>query len=277
MAFDQAAWRVIGATRRGRLHAHRGEHREDAVQGAQWSDGWCVAVADGAGSSAWSRIGSAMATSLLVESVRDACAASSVQERVPLGLRDILERALTRVVNAMRILADEVGEPWRAFRTTLLAVLVHEGQLATLQIGDGAIMLRSVHGTLEHPYAPAVGEYSGEVAHFLPDDGALEVGVASIREDDAATYDLAVLCTDGIEDPWYPLARHGAALIDEWMTGAASEHPSPAGYVRADIGEVITATAPNASCADALATWLTFEKRGENDDRTAAIAWRRRD
>lgn len=264
---DNKGWRLIGASRRGRLHAHRGEHREDAVACRTWPAGWCLAVADGAGSSAWSRIGSTLATTVLADVVGNATTAAS--------LRDRLQHALSTVMSAMRELADQVGEPGKALRTTLLAVVVHEGQLATLQIGDGAIMLRTAGGDIHLPYAPAVGEYSGEVSHFLPDDGALDVGVASIQLHDASKYDVAVLCTDGVEDPWYPLARYGDALMAEWAGRPLGDRPLPEGYIAAEAPVVMHGDRSAADASNALVAWLTFEKRGENDDRTAAIAWRR--
>jgi len=270
---DHGDWRLIGASRRGRLHAHRAEHREDAVAHATWRGGWCIAVADGAGSSPYSRIGSAIVTRIFTEQIAH-MVPRDVRALGTTSIGDALRESLAQANTALRRFADDVGEPWKAFRTTLLATVVHGEHLATVQIGDGAILLRAVDGTVHHPYTPAVGEYSGEVAHFLPDEGALEVGQASVQITEATPYDTVVLCTDGVEDPWYPLTRYGQALLGEWSGRATDSQSLPAGYIAAAAPRVMDNARSSLASAEALATWLAFEKRGENDDRTAAIAWR---
>ena len=74
-----------------------------------------------------------------------------------------------------------------------------------------------------------------------------------------------LLATDGVEDPWYPLARHAPALLAS-LAGEAATVPE---------GLLLTGTAAPLreadGAGDALLHWLAFEKRGENDDRTLAV------
>ena len=50
-------WVIVGASRRGQLHAHEGTFREDAFRTMAVDDWSLIAVADGAGSHKLSRIG----------------------------------------------------------------------------------------------------------------------------------------------------------------------------------------------------------------------------
>ncbi len=258
----QGPWALIAASRRGRLHAHRGDHREDAIAMHEHATGWCGAVADGAGSAPWSRLGAAIATQTF-------CAAF-VAATGPLGPR---ATAAARVSHdALRQFAQQSDIPLRALRTTLLAAAVDGNQLATLQVGDGGIVVVGRDNTVTLPQAGDAGEFSGEVHHFLPDDGSLERLVASMQIMSLASVRAVLLVSDGIEDPWYPLARHAPLLVESLEHGLTDERAAAIavanGVQHAWRGTVATAPDPAA----ALGEWMTFEKRGENDDRSVLFA-----
>jgi hypothetical protein len=79
-----------------------------------------------------------------------------------------------------------------------------------------------------------------------------------------------LLASDGVEDPWYPLPRHAASLYQQLQQGVSSEHATAAGVSPAHTTTVLNAPDP----VRALVEWLSFEKRGENDDRTLCVARR---
>ncbi|MBC8254933.1 MAG: protein phosphatase 2C domain-containing protein, partial [Ardenticatenia bacterium] len=59
-------WRIVGASRRGKMHAHKGIYREDAFAFGE-TNGWhLVVVADGGGSCPLSRVGSQLAADTAV-------------------------------------------------------------------------------------------------------------------------------------------------------------------------------------------------------------------
>jgi hypothetical protein len=149
----------------------------------------------------------------------------------------------------------------------LLVAAVHQGMLGVMQEGDGAMAFRHHDGTLTHPHAAATGDYSGEVAHFLPDDGALEQLLVSLSQRPVNDVQTVLLATDGVEDPWYPFTRHAGALIDTLLIGITDDTALPPALTPARTASVLQATDPG----QALAEWLTFEKRGENDDRTLCV------
>jgi hypothetical protein len=257
-------WSLVLASRRGRVHAHRAEHREDAGALLRFNGGFVAAVADGAGSAPWSRLGSAIATDVVTHTVRDSLRHGAAPAD---ALQGALVEAAERVNDVMRAFAEHAGLPLKALRCTLLVMAVHGTQLGVLQVGDGAMALKRRDGTLIHPHAAATGDFSGEVAHFLPDDGALAVLQQSVAVYDAGEIDAALLATDGVEDPWYPFTRHAGALFDVLTGGSDEAAILPAGLTLSWSASVTTAADP----AHALSEWLAFEKRGENDDRTLCL------
>ncbi len=266
-SLSAGAWSVIAASRRGRLHAHRGDHREDAIAMRRIESGWCGAVADGAGSAPWSRIGAAVATHTF-------CATFAARTGPS---RPRATAAADATFATLRALAEAFGVPPRALRTTLLAVAVVGDEILTLQVGDGGIALIGHDGVAQLPQAGDSGEFSGEVTHFLPDDGSRERLVASLHVSAASAARAVILASDGIEDPWYPFARHAPLLVESIEHGvtdarAAAIHAAN-GVQFAWRGEVRTAH----DAATALGDWMTFEKRGENDDRSLLFARLHRD
>ncbi len=257
-------WQLLVASRRGRLHAHRGAHREDAAAWRATADAWCVAIADGAGSAPYSRVGAHVAVSQAVHAAADALSRPGVSPA------EALAQGARAAQQALHALAETAPCAPRALRTTLLAVAGRGAQVALMQVGDGAMVCRGASGTVRQPVGGHAGDFSGEVSHFLPDPGALDALLASIVEVPPADATVLLLATDGVEDPWYPLPRTAPGLL----ASLAGEAP-PAGTM--PNGLTLTATASPGGVlaagdpAAALTAWLGFEKRGENDDRTLAL------
>ncbi len=263
---SSADWRLLCATARGRLHAHRGEHREDAVAALTFRDGWCGAVADGAGSAKWSRLGAAIATHVITHALREALQHGAAPVA---ALADAARGAATSASTAMVQFAERCGVPLRELRTTLLVAVVHGTRAATLQVGDGGVVLLLRDGASVLPHAGDAGEFSGEVTHFLPDDGALDRLLLSYAEHDVDNLRAILTMSDGIEDPWYPLGRHADTLFAQLRDGVNDANANVAGITHRMRGPVLAAPDPVHAAVD----WLTFEKRGENDDRTLLLAW----
>lgn len=268
-----APWTLVLSSRRGRLHAHRGDHREDAGHLLHFADGWCAAVADGAGSAPYSRIGSALATFTVTHAVREALHHGAAAAE---ALGPALRHAAQLTNDAHRDFASRTGLALRDLRTTLLVAVLHRGVLGVMQVGDGAMAVLHADGTVSHPHAAATGDYSGEVAHFLPDDGALDVLQSSLKTMPAANVAAVLLASDGVEDPWYPFTRWAKPLVlsladgSDGTEGATdADRALPPSLVPSFTQSVLDAPDP----VHALADWLAFEKRGENDDRTLCLAY----
>lgn len=264
-----APWSLVLSSRRGRLHAHRGDHREDAGHLLHFAEGWCAAVADGAGSASYSRIGSAIATFTITHALREALQHGAA---APSALGPALRHAAQVAHDAQRDFAARTGLALRDLRTTLLVAALHRDLLGVMQVGDGAMAVLHTDGAVSHPHAAATGDYSGEVAHFLPDDGALDVLQASLKTMPATNVAAVLLASDGVEDPWYPFTRWAKPLVHTLVHGVPDdvegEATLPPSLVPAITSSVLAAADP----VHALAEWLAFEKRGENDDRTLCLA-----
>ncbi len=266
-------WDVLLASRRGRLHAHRGEHREDAGTVLLYEHGWCAAVADGAGSAPYSRLGAAIAVHTVTRALKDLLQPPSPRADGVLpaaALHAALLTAASDVQRAMQAFAERTGCAPRALRTTLLVAALHHDEIGLLQVGDGGIVWLHNDGRTSQPMQGDAGEFSGEVAHFLPDTGALARLQQSVLVQPAAGCAAVLLASDGVEDPWYPLPRHAATLYQQLQHGVSAEHATAAGVSPARSTAVLNALDP----VRALAEWLAFEKRGENDDRTLCVARR---
>ncbi len=261
-----AGWSLLLAARRGRLHAHRGEHREDAGTVLTFSGGWCAAVADGAGSATYSRLGSAIATHAATHALRDAVQHGTAPAAALEHALDVAARAAN---DSMRRFAQLTSLALRDLRTTLLLVVWHAGRVGSLQVGDGAIAMLAADDRVTLPHLGDSGDFSGEVTHFLPDDGAIERLLTSRTVQPTADVTGILLASDGVEDPWYPFARNAAPLLVQLRHGVHDTNASTAGVTQSMRGPVLAAADP----VHALIEWLAFEKRGENDDRTLFVAW----
>ena len=279
VAFERVlpGWRAAGASRRGRMHANGGTHREDSVACDAHDRATVLCVSDGAGSCQHSRIGSYVATRRVVEfllaateKVDAAVAADAAKLKEHLSAK-VTEAAIA-ATDALLDLARKSGCSPKDFRCTLLTMLHYRGGqhelLLTNQIGDGAICLLRKDKSTARLGSSDSGTHSGEVSCFVPDDCARVKAKAVEVISDVAPVECVLLCSDGIEDPFYPLEKKAAAIFRQFYTGV--DQPLP------DFKAQLLQLAPllQESAAWALAQWLEFEKRGENDDRTVAVLHR---
>lgn len=258
-------WHLVGITQRGRIHAHDGTHREDEMSIVSSTRGFALAAADGAGSSRWSRV-AAWAVCREVS----ACARSLWEATTPSSAAlagDALVQALDQASRALRDAAQQGGLDVRDFRTTALVALVVDQALVTLQVGDGAIIGLTRAGTVRRLGVTDSGSYSGEVTAFIP-EVTLDGIAARLTTHALDDFESLLVVTDGIEDPFYPLERRGVDVMRQLYEGV--EAPLDATMLQHPHGPVVGAD----DALEQLTAWISFERRGENDDRTLAGAFR---
>ncbi len=270
-------WRVAGATRRGRQHAHQGTHREDAIRFRSSSRCTILCAADGAGSSKWSRLGSHLTslrvTDHIIEQVEQM---DPALEESPEKLTDFLKTQISKAVALACATLEEAAlacsSAPKDFRSTLLTLVHFHGKKRELflcnQIGDGAICVLFNDKTTQILGASDSGSFSGEVSCFVPDTCAR---TKSERIDvllNCEKIECLLLCTDGVEDPFYPLQKKSIELFGQLYGGVKEKLPDfTAQPVRPSILN-------QEGAGWALAEWLGFEKRGENDDRSLLLMHR---
>ncbi len=279
VAFERVlpGWRAAGASRRGRMHANGGTHREDSLAFDAHDRATVLCVSDGAGSCQHSRIGSHVAAHRVVElllaateKVDPVIAADATKLKEHLSAK--VTEAAVAATEALLELAKKSGCAPKDFRCTLLTALHYRGEshelLLTNQIGDGAICLLKKDKSTVRLGSSDSGTHSGEVSCFVPDDCAWVKAKAVDCVTPVEPIECVLLCSDGIEDPFYPLEKQAADIFRQYYTGV--DQPLK------DFKAQPTQPAPllQESAAWGLAQWLEFEKRGENDDRTVAVLHR---
>ncbi len=258
-----AEWHVTGASRRGRRHAHVGAFNEDALFVHHASARGVLVVADGAGSSTWSRLGSAITAHVVGASLRDAADLTA----------DTAQHAISSALDAVRAFAAACAIEPRALRTTVIAAawtpLPNGTRVLSTQVGDGALVLAHADGRISRPSAGDSSDWSGEVGCFVPDSETAERATAATVVLDVPDLAAILLATDGVDDPFYPFPKHAPAILGQLVHGANA--PLMGLATQAESPALLGVSAP----AEVLLDWLAFEKRGENDDRTLAVALHR--
>lgn len=280
-----AGWQIGAATRRGRLHAQHGTHREDAL-------GWQVdethgfaamCVSDGAGSSKLSRIGSEAICQAVLARLRDSLAGlvPSLSGRDPdesiKQIAGVMGNAVLEAARKVKELAASAKIEPKELRCTLL-LLVHvrttdRNYMLGSQVGDGCIIGLLNNGQTKRFGEPDSGQFSGEVSCFLPDDDGVAKAhrIFVVPADDIVSI---ILCSDGVDDPFHPIEKRAVDVFRQLEGGVQT--PLDGFEMQEPHQAVVRPVVDYAGGIDAaaLATWLGFEKRGENDDRTILLLTR---
>ncbi len=271
-------WRVIGGSRRGRKQAHDSRFREDAMAFGHTPAVTVLSVADGAGSCTYSRIGSHIAVHEIVAAAISAVDALSDDpgkddDKFEQALKKLLADAVRKSRMKVVEVAEKSGLNPKEFRATLLTIIhYHAGGkelLLSNQVGDGAVSLLLKDKSVKKFGDSDSGAFSGEVSCFLTDSDAVKKAdnIQVIRDVDQV--EAMFLCSDGIEDPFYPIEKRALDIFKQWSGGVDGP---------LDGFKTQTVQPPvfeQEAAAWALAQWLEFEKRGENDDRTVLLMHRR--
>lgn len=248
---DEAGWHMVGASRRGRLHAHEGTFREDAFCIEHTSGWYVIAVADGAGSHSLSRVGSEEAVLASVaemkarlETVGDHGSESAV--------RHALEEALRISWRALQTKAEELKKEFRDLGTTLLLLAYHPDNpwVGVAQIGDGLLAAQLEDCTIQLLGRPESGEYSGQtlfLTNHKEGELAARVDISELKN----AVRLFLVMTDGVADDFYPPQERLPGLIKA-------------------LPEVLA----NESRAASLLELINYERPGSFDDRTLVILCR---
>lgn len=279
---------VLGASLRGRSHAHVGSFRDDDMAMAwfpreQW---YSLTVADGAGSAKFSRRGSKVVcdtvkqhlTSYFSDDIGNtltrlvaATALAPADAAAATAVRGELYQLFgSAALMARKKVEDEAagyGATARDYHTTLITALLHplaDGRwfVATFSIGDGAAALVSVPGGAPCLLTrPDGGDFAGQTV-FLTMREALSTGEAimsRIRMEIVPSFDALLLVTDGISDPRFD---------------SETELADPAAWqaLWEEIRGACTGSASREAAAAALVGWMGFHSPGHHDDRTLVLA-----
>lgn len=254
MQLDSGTWLAVGTSVIGTSHMARQGVCDDAHFGAALDDGTLLlAVADGAGSAVRSAAGALRAVQSAVAYLANRLA--SARPGHASDWEELLRETLAATQKQVAALADETdGARLRDFATTLLLAAANTDHVATLQVGDGAIVLRSIHGTLEVLSPAATSEYINET-NFLTSESGLRDALITVRP--AQAIDAMALLTDGVE----------FLAIEQASNTAHAPFFAPLFQFAAD---------PEAD-AEQIAAMLASDRVNErtDDDKTLVLAARR--
>ena len=278
---DLGGLRVLGASRRGRAHAHAGGFREDDFRLLEGPGGWLfVAVSDGAGSAELSRLGSARICEFAVGETsgavegrfeRELASSMAAYERNPgpesLGkvrerLASTLGKALHRAFLRLNETAAAEGVCLDELAATLLFAMLKRTPrgwiVVGFGVGDGVLALSSADGTPTLLAEPDGGDYAGQTRFVTTPEVWADTDAVAARWSVHITprlHALAVM-TDGVSDPMFDSPR-ALREAESWRR-FFSDFDEKVGFwgVRAE--------------AEAL-EWLNFFRTGEHDDRTLVI------
>ncbi len=253
-------WKMIGASRRGKLHAHEGTYRDDEFAFGTRDDWNLIAVADGAGSHKLSRVGARISTEAAITAMRASLANFGMGE-TPDYVGDLRGAICAGFKAAHQRVNDEArqrGIDVRDLSATLL--LAAHGPilryptsiptfLATGQIGDGMILMVGQDHSLHLIGEANKGYYSGETI-FLPgttqDDWDKHTLVQQIEQPL-----MILVMTDGVADDLVPYQRQAPTLVKA-------------------VEQVFGEHQPDLALLDTIG----YEKKDSADDRTLVVLYR---
>lgn len=291
--------RIVAGSMRGRSHAHAGTFRDDDFLLHELNKGgYCLAVADGAGSAAYSREGSRLACEALRETV-DGPELAECMTRLrdilgPLdedGLRDALsgeekKKQLTELMYEMHTslvkaaierIEEEVrrreGSEIRDFATTLLYTVLIPAK-STRVTTKGKKITESGHVALAYGIGDGViGHVKGDKVKLLntPDGGEFSGQTRFLTMSDSiqtvgSRMKIAhlpelqglYLMTDGVSDP-------------RFETDSMLEQIDPWYDLQGDLMQQAQHESDEA-LSDWMKEWLSFWSQGNHDDRTILFA-----
>lgn len=270
-------WQLIASSVRGKLHEHTAKWRDDSYKFDRVDDWTIVAVSDGAGSAALSRIGAQIACEeavkqlkLFLHGYRISPGADQPPDADLQRIRLFLTNAAGSAKNAIRLEADRRKRAINDFHATLLIVVLTEWQgkdlVAAIQVGDGAIGLKAANGFRVLGISDH-GDYSSETRFLTTPNIELEFNNRVCFSIPTGLTALALM-TDGVADDFYPEKTR----IGELFEGAPIEG------LKTKAGEplqgLLHGVAKDPRDGEALRDWLRYEKRASSDDRTLVLLHR---
>ena len=172
LAMEGETWHVVSAAVQGTSHQRQGLPCQDKLAYRALPGGrLAIALADGAGTADQAETGAQRA----VEAALDALESGEVDEAddEEAGWVERVWGAFDHARQAMEALAEEQGEPLRAYAATLTCLLLGQDRLVIGQIGDGAVVVKGEDGELFTATHAQRGEYANETC-FLTQEDALE-------------------------------------------------------------------------------------------------------
>lgn len=249
-------WHIVGASRRGKMHAHKGIYREGAFA-LGGVDGWqLMVVADGGDSCPLARVGSQLAADTAMDTMVQHIKALSLSS---LDSSDICETALRMGLEAAWVALESEAQkrqvPLGHLGTTYLSVVHRSDEqgsvVGIIQVGDGLVAAEFTNGKIVSLAEPDVGETAGVTVLLTNEHWQDWLDRISVQPIQAEIRLLVAMC-DGVAHDFVPFERHLPDLFVALGHSVLSNQENPEG---------------------ALLDFLGYDKRGSVDDRTLTLVY----
>lgn len=276
---------VVGGSKRGRSHAHTGAFRDDDFA-FHYVDGWYIAaVADGAGSATYSRKGSAVAVTTMIQSLpnllqshlpteklddwlarwdqQDAGVAGEVNQALEEALVVASSRAVAEIEQVAR---DKEVDP-SSFSTTLVCTVLRRINdfwfIGSFSIGDGGAAVFTAkedeQANLKCLTLADSGEYAGQTRFLSRKELADTTKLAHrIVFQFCEDFTFLALMTDGITDP-------------KFETDAKFEDPHAWTEFWSELTTEVNFDSDKETRQQQFMSWMDFWSPGNHDDRTLLL------
>ncbi len=283
---------LVGASKRGRSHAHTGIYRDDDFFiGHVKETGWDISVvSDGAGSCKYSRRGSELICKdggerlhlllsgddgkKLTDAVADYKAALDAGQAVDAAEAAIRNALWTTIGyaahHATKRLQDEMAgrtdlnAVMKDYSSTALFGIVKKFSFGTLcaayWVGDGAVAVMKEDGTHILLGEADGGEYSGQTRFLSPEFVKPEELAKRLRFALVPDFKALVLMTDGVSDPYFE-------------TDAGLNNSSKWKKLWDELEGSVELSKRGDKLDDRMLSWLDFWSAGNHDDRTLALIY----
>ena len=280
---------IIAARQRGRSHAHRGTCCDDDFKIIYNSkrNAFIVAVADGAGSCEYSRLGSQLTVNAVCKTIDEIINSEKFDN---LTNRESIDKNLTDAISKMFYYAsyydvsyhqEKINDKnnkisnFKQLYSTLLTTLAlplknNKWLVCSYWIGDGALAIWE-NNEISLLGNPDGGQYSGET-NFLSkeeittsDNQPNYEKISQRMRIKIADYPLILLMTDGVSDPKFP--SNNALHNREYWQKFIEEKEQIDDNTSLSIKELLFKENPEKE----LENYLNFWSEGEHDDRTLAL------
>lgn len=286
---------IVAASQRGRSHAQEGKARDDhfSLFHCEKSDWYIIAVADGAGSARYSRKGSEVACTTVIEhcknllvdnpdfedSIRKYESDRENKEKRTDATRhviDIVFEGAKKAHEAVKKAAEANEEATlKDFATTLMFAVCKKYNfgwfIASFWVGDGAMCLFDANNkTAKLLGTPDEGEFSGQTRFLTMPEIFRDPDVVTKRLRMAIVDDFTALflMSDGVSDPMFETDKN----LNDYAKWEEFYNNLKNGFPDDEIGGVDLSD-DNEAAKDQLLGWLDFWSPGNHDDRTIAILY----
>ena len=275
----------VGASKRGRSHAHEGKFRDDCFKAKWLSDtGWMlVAVSDGAGSAEYSRKGADIACTTFIDELSAKLSDPDTnkkwnsitdERKQEQALEHLLITVAHKAALSINDFASQNELPTKKFSATFLGYVAKkldkQWLITAIGIGDGAIALVDQDKQLHLLNAPDGGEYVGQTRFLTTPDvwkgltkpeawKELQNRAKSTR---VKNFLYMFSMTDGVSDPMFE-TDNNLCSAEKWIEFIQTLTNDPDNPVKLETN--------NPTIADELLKWLDFWSKGNYDDRTLTI------